>query len=95
MEIPLDLAENLGATKQLNQGILTLRQVAFSKFDMQIHHPASHRDVETLDISELYNSLLENTTGLRGPGDGYDWGNGHVTTSHYVWGQEASYYSYL
>ncbi|KAE8323673.1 hypothetical protein BDV39DRAFT_217652 [Aspergillus sergii] len=95
MEIPLDLAENLGATKHINQGILTLRQVAFSKFDMQIHGPASHRDVETMDIPELYNSLLENTTGLRGPGDGYYWGNGHVTTSHYVWGQEASYYSYL
>ncbi|KAE8373711.1 hypothetical protein BDV26DRAFT_296701 [Aspergillus bertholletiae] len=95
MEIPSALARNLEATKQLNQGILTLRQVAFSKFDMKIHNPASHHNVETMDIPEIYNSLLENTTGLRGPGNGYDWGNGYVTTSHYIWGQEASYYSYL
>ncbi|OGM47037.1 thimet oligopeptidase, partial [Aspergillus bombycis] len=95
MEIPSALARDLGATKQLNQGILTLRQVAFSKFDMQTHHPTSHRDIETLHIPELYNSLLENTTGLSGPGNGFDWGHAYATTSHFVWGQEASYYSYL
>ncbi|OKL62296.1 hypothetical protein UA08_02302 [Talaromyces atroroseus] len=95
MEIDPALARDLGATKQLNQGILTLRQVAFSKFDMQIHHPASHEDVQTMHISEAYNYLLEDTTGLGGPGESYDWGNGYATTSHYVWGQEASYYSYL
>ncbi|KAJ5711821.1 thimet oligopeptidase [Penicillium malachiteum] len=94
-EFPLALAQNLGAAKQLNQGILTLRQVAFSKFDMQIHNPENHQDIETMDISESYCSLLESTTGLGGPGNGYDWGHGHATTSHYVWGQEACYYSYL
>ncbi|KAJ5738646.1 thimet oligopeptidase, partial [Penicillium malachiteum] len=94
-KFPLALAQNLGAAKQLNQGILTLRQVAFSKFDMQIHNPDAHDDIEAMDISGAYFSLLENTTGLGGPGNGYDWGHGHATTSHYVWGQEACYYSYL
>ncbi|KAE8138519.1 thimet oligopeptidase [Aspergillus pseudotamarii] len=95
MELPLVLAQNLGATKQLNQGILTLRQVAFSKFDMQIHNPDSHHAIERMHIPKVYNSLLETTTGLSGPGNVYDWGHGHATTSHFVWGQEASYYSYL
>ncbi|PYH99211.1 thimet oligopeptidase [Aspergillus ellipticus CBS 707.79] len=95
MEIPLSLAQNLGATRQLNQGILTLRQVAFSMFDMRIHNPETHQDVEKMHISEVYGSLLESMTGLSGPGNGYNWGNGHATTSHFVWGQEASYYSYL
>ncbi|KAJ5614550.1 thimet oligopeptidase [Penicillium herquei] len=94
-EFPLALARNLGDAKQLNQGILTLRQVAFSKFDMQIHNPDTHEDIETMDVSEAYRSLLESTTGLGGPENGYDWGHGHATTSHYVWGQEACYYSYL
>ncbi|PYI28099.1 thimet oligopeptidase [Aspergillus indologenus CBS 114.80] len=94
-EIPQSLTQDLGATKQLNQGILTLRQVAFSKFDMQIHHPVSHPDVETMDIADLYNRLLAHTTGLHGPENGHAWGHGFATTSHYVWGQEASYYSYL
>ncbi|KAJ5725344.1 thimet oligopeptidase [Penicillium malachiteum] len=94
-EFPLALARNLGDAKQLNQGILTLRQVAFSRFDMQIHNPDTHQDIETMNISEIYCSTLETTTGLNGPGNGYNWGHGHATTSHYVWGQEASYYSYL
>ncbi|KAE8422238.1 thimet oligopeptidase [Aspergillus pseudocaelatus] len=95
IELPLVLAQNLGATKQLNQDILTLRQVAFSKFDIQIHNPDSHHNIERIHIPEVYNSLLETTTGLSSPGNVYDWGHGHVTTSHFVWGQEASYYSYL
>ncbi|KAJ6031938.1 thimet oligopeptidase [Penicillium herquei] len=94
-EFPLALAQNLGAAKQLNQGILTLRQVAFSMFDMQIHNPDTHEDIEAMHISEAYYSLLESTTGLGGLGNGYDLGHGHATTSHYVWGQEACYYSYL
>ncbi|KAB8213136.1 hypothetical protein BDV33DRAFT_230152 [Aspergillus novoparasiticus] len=67
MELPLVLAQNLGATKQLNQGILTLRQVASSKFDMQVHNPDFHHDIERMHIPEVYNSLLETTTGLSGP----------------------------
>ncbi|KAB8221457.1 hypothetical protein BDV33DRAFT_202457 [Aspergillus novoparasiticus] len=32
---------------------------------------------------------------LRGPESGLDWSNGHVTTSDYMWGPKADYYSYL
>lgn len=94
-EIPDDLVRNLVAAKQLNQGILTLRQVAFSKFDMKIHNPTSHEEIESIDISELYNSLLRETTGLGWPENGFRWASGYATTSHYVWGQEGNYYSYL
>lgn len=94
-EIPDDLVHDLVAAKQLNQGILTLRQVAFSKFDMKIHNPVSHDEIEATDFSELYNSLLQDMTGLQWPEDRLRWGNGYATTSHYVWGQEANYYPYL
>ncbi|PWY96132.1 zincin [Aspergillus sclerotioniger CBS 115572] len=88
-EIPESLVQRLAAVKQVNQGTLTLRQVAFSKFDMQIHnHPGS------APIAEVYNSLLQDMTLLRGPG-GKDWGHHYATTSHYMWGQEANYFSYL
>ncbi|RAK95973.1 M3 family metallopeptidase [Aspergillus ibericus CBS 121593] len=91
-EIPESLVQGLAAVKQVNQGILTLRQVAFSKFDMQIHdHCASSTSTP---IAEVYNSLLQEMTLLQGPG-GWDWGHGYATTSHYMWGQEANYYSYL
>lgn len=95
IELPHYLVQNLVAAKQVNQGILTLRQIAFSKFDMRIHNPESHQDVQILQISEIYNSLLQEATQLQGPEGGFKWGNGYVTTSHYVWGQEATYYSYL
>jgi metallopeptidase MepB len=95
MEIPNEIVHNLVAAKQLNQGILTLRQVAFSKFDMKIHNPASHDEIEAIDFSKLYNLLLQDMTGLQGPQDGLNWGSGHATSSHYIWGQEANYYSYL
>lgn len=81
--------------EQMNQGILTVRQVAFSKFDMKIRNPAFNNEIEATDCSELYNSLLQNVTGLQGPEDRLRRGSGYATTSHYVWGQEANYYPYL
>ncbi|KAJ5826887.1 hypothetical protein N7447_003650 [Penicillium robsamsonii] len=94
-EIPDSLVHSLIAAKGVNQGILTLRQIAFSKFDMQIHCPSSHSLIESMRTGEVYNSLLQKMTLLKGPDNRVDWGNGHVTTSHYMWGQEANYYSYL
>jgi metallopeptidase MepB len=95
-EIPDKIIHNLVAAKQLNQGILTLRQVAFSKFDMKIHNPEMSLDeIEGTDISKLYNSLLQEMTGLQWPEDRLRRGHGYATTSHYVWGQEGDYYSYF
>ncbi|KAJ5943433.1 hypothetical protein N7516_003601 [Penicillium verrucosum] len=94
-EIPENLVRSLIAAKKVNQGILTLRQLAFSKFDMQIHCPSSHHLIQSIRTGEIYNSLLQKMTLLQGPENNIDWGNGHVTTSHYMWGQEANYYSYL
>lgn len=94
-EIPENLVRSLIAAKKVNQGILTLRQLAFSKFDMQIHCPSSHHLIQSIRTGEIYNSLLQKMTLLQGPENRINWGNGHVTTSHYMWGQEANYYSYL
>ncbi|PYI18172.1 metalloendopeptidase family saccharolysin & [Aspergillus violaceofuscus CBS 115571] len=103
-QIPTALLTNLLAAKPLHQALLTLRQLAFSTFDMAVHHPPSHAALQSLDISATYNRLLEETTGLQGPAppspeaspyENWTWGHGHVTTAHYVWSQEANYYSYL
>lgn len=94
-EIPRSLLESLIEAKSVNQGILTMRQVAFSMFDMQIHCPISHQSLQSMDTCEVYNSLLHATTLLQGPGSDFQWGHGYATTPHYIWGQEANYYSYL
>ncbi|KAE8333380.1 hypothetical protein BDV39DRAFT_165682 [Aspergillus sergii] len=49
------LIQNLIA-KQANQGILTLRQVAFSKSDIRIHEADSQ---PATSIRDVYNSLLQ------------------------------------
>ncbi|KAJ5153222.1 uncharacterized protein N7482_009700 [Penicillium canariense] len=94
-EIPRSLLEKIVKARSVNQGILTMRQVAFSKFDLEIHCPASHRAVKSTDIGEIYNSLLQRKTLLQGPENDCQWGHGYATTPHYIWGQEANYYSYL
>lgn len=94
-QIPRSCLERLVEARSINQGILTMRQVAFSSFDLEIHCPASHGAVKSMDIGEMYNSLLQRTTLLQGPENDYRWGHGYATTPHYIWGQEANYYSYL
>ncbi|OKP13804.1 Saccharolysin [Penicillium subrubescens] len=64
-------------------------------FHLQIHCPASHGAVKSMDIGATYNSLLKRTTLLQGPDNDAQWGHGCATTPHYIWGQEANYYSYL
>lgn len=91
-EIPSELVSNLIASKKVNQGLLLSRQVAFSLFDMGIHNPPSREALEVLKIGDFYCDTLKSLMQLEGP----NWhGNGHVATSHYVWGVESSYYSYL
>jgi metallopeptidase MepB len=64
-EIPRSIIERLVEGRSLNQGILTMRQIAFSSFDMEIHCPASQATIKSMDIGEIYNSLLQRTTLLR------------------------------
>ena len=94
-QIPQKLINDLVAAKHVNQGILTSRQIAFAMFDMKVHDPPSHEDLEAMDNGATFNSLLQELTHLAGPDDGSSMGHGHVVTSHFMWGVEASYYSYI
>ncbi|OGM47698.1 hypothetical protein ABOM_004279 [Aspergillus bombycis] len=51
-------------------GILTLSQVAFSKSDIRKHDTDSQ---PATSIGEVYNSLLQEMTTLRGPESDLDW----------------------
>jgi metallopeptidase MepB len=66
-KIPDELIEKLIATKHVNDGLFNLRQLHFGLFDMTIHSPKSHEDVEKLDVSSLYNRLRVEISGLVGP----------------------------
>lgn len=94
-QIPRQMIADLVAARYLNECILTSRQVGLSIFDMQVHNPSSHEELEALDIGAAFQSTLEEYTQYAGPDDGSIMGNGHSTTTHFMWGQEANYYSYV
>lgn len=87
-EIPLSLVGRLSEAKSINQGILTMRQVAFSTFDMEMHCPRSHSAIQSMNIVEVYNSLLQVATLLQGPESALQWGHSYATTPHYIWGKK-------
>ncbi|KAK3687727.1 hypothetical protein B0T22DRAFT_379138 [Podospora appendiculata] len=97
-KIPDDLIEKLVATKHVNDALFNLRQLHFGLFDMTVHTPKTHEDLEKLDASELYNDLRAKIAGLKGPeaeGKPNTWGNGQATFGHLIGGYDAGYYGYL
>jgi metallopeptidase MepB len=86
-KIPDELIENLIKTKHVNEGLFTLRQLHFGIFDMTVHEPKTHEDLEKTDITELFNTLRSEITALDGPdllGMGKRWGHGQATFGHLV-----------
>ncbi|KAF2442931.1 zincin [Karstenula rhodostoma CBS 690.94] len=97
-QIPNSLIANLISTKHVNDALFNLRQLHFGMFDMTVHEPKSHEDIENLDITSAYNKLRHDISQLDGPeaisGD-WKWGNGQATFGHLIGGYDAGYYGYL
>lgn len=92
-KIPNSLITNLINTKHVNDALFNLRQLHFGMFDMMVHEPASHEEIEKLDISLTYNKLRKEISQIDGPEalEGYDftWGNGQATFGHLIGGYDA------
>lgn len=96
--IPDDLIEKQISVKHVNDALFNLRQLHFGIFDMTVHTPKSHEEAESFKLSELYNMLRGEISGLKGPevlGLKPDWGNGQATFAHLIGGYDAGYYGYL
>ncbi|KAH8592044.1 peptidase M3A/M3B [Bisporella sp. PMI_857] len=97
-QIPLETVQHLCSAKEVNQALLTLHQVGPSVFDMTIHSPPTREEALKLQISSIYNGTRRDFGLLEGPevlGKGLTWGHGYTKTQHFMWGQDANYYSYL
>jgi metallopeptidase MepB len=97
-KMPDELIESITKTKHVNDALFNLRQLHFGTFDMTVHEPASHEEIVSLKISELYNSLRKQIAQLDGPevqGAKDDWGHGQATFGHLIGGYDAGYYGYL
>ena len=56
-------------------------------FDMAVHEPKTHEELEQTDCTALYNRLRTEITCLDGPevlGMGDDWGHGQATFGHLI-----------
>lgn len=76
-QLPDKMIEDLIKTKHVNDAMFNLRQLHFGIFDMTIHEPKSHEEVESFHFSEMYNKIGYDITKLDSPaqlGGGYDWG---------------------
>lgn len=96
--IPDEVIANLIRTKHVNEALFNLRQLHFGIFDMTVHEPSSHAEIDALPISRTYNSLRKEITLLDGPealGEGEEWGHGEATFGHLIGGYDAGYYGYL
>ncbi|KAI1386625.1 Metalloprotease [Hypoxylon trugodes] len=96
--IPDELIGKQISTKHVNDALFNLRQLHFGIFDMTVHSPASHGELEKMDISSTYNNLRAEIAGLEGPevlGAPSNWGNGQATFGHLMGGYDAGYYGYL
>lgn len=82
-KLPNELIENLIKTKHVNDALFNLRQLHFGIFDMTVHEPKSHAELEGYKISELYNNLRKEITQIDGPevlGEPSNWGK-HLSHS--------------
>jgi len=83
--LPDDLMDKMIAAKNVNSGLLNLRQVFYGVFDQTIHTQ------EKVDLATLYNKLKTEITLTEAQAGT----NGAASFGHLVGGYDASYYGYL
>lgn len=66
-KIPDDLIAKLIATKHVNGALFNLRQLHFGLFDMTVHTPKSHAELEAMEMGKVFNDLRVQIAGLKGP----------------------------
>ncbi|KAI1874181.1 uncharacterized protein JN550_002760 [Neoarthrinium moseri] len=93
-QIPDAILDSLVESRKTNRAIWFLRQLAFSQFDMAIHHLSSHEDALNLAPSDIYHSLVKRLALLETP-DIQDRGYPFASIGHLMAGYDAGYFSYI
>lgn len=84
-KLPKELIDNLVKSKNVNEGLATLRQIFFASFDMQLHGKEEH------DVHELWHRLRPEITLIPSNTDTFP----YSTFGHIMGGYDAGYYGYL
>lgn len=91
------LVQSLIHTRHADGVIGVLKQCHIAEFDIAIHSQKTRKDIESLNLSVIWNQLQKEITLLSGPeadGEGWEWGHGSARFGLLVRGYEAGYYSY-
>ncbi|KAK0732007.1 hypothetical protein B0H67DRAFT_474268 [Lasiosphaeris hirsuta] len=93
-------ARLVGESRLRTQGYLDSQafNLALSLFDVQVHSPASHEELEAMDLAATYNKIRTETTGLQGGealGEGWAWSQGQSVFRMIISGYDAGYYTYV
>jgi len=97
--MPDDLVHRLLDVKQRDGPLSILQNLHFSLFDMNIHSPTSHEELEQLNFCEHFNKLKNELTSMKGGealGEGWEWAHGEAAFRTIVGNaHSAGYYCYL
>ncbi|KAK0756199.1 LOW QUALITY PROTEIN: hypothetical protein N5P37_011114, partial [Trichoderma harzianum] len=69
-----------------------------SYFDILVHTPATHGELEQANLAEMFNKLQTDILAMHGGeaiGDGWDWSHGQSVFRMIVSGYDAGYYTYV
>ncbi|OAQ82559.1 metallopeptidase [Purpureocillium lilacinum] len=93
-DIVRDLARSTEADAMENE----LTSLFFATYDMLVHTPASHTELENLNLTELFNktrSDIFKVSGGEALGEGWEWSHGQTTFRNILNRYDAGYYSYI
>ncbi|KAK0648238.1 MepB protein [Cercophora newfieldiana] len=94
-----DATVTLLAKKNLKQTVSNqVFNLFLSLYDVLVHNPATHEDLENMKLAVEFNKLRADITGLAGgeaDGDGWEWGQGQSVFRMIVSGYDAGYYTYV
>ncbi|KAK6077579.1 metallopeptidase [Seiridium cupressi] len=96
--LPETMIENLVASKNTSAVLINLRQLTISLFDMAVHAPLTSEDLDSMNVSSIYNSIRRDVCQLNDPtdlGEKSDWGHGFAIYPHLMDDYDAGFYSYL
>ncbi|ETS76207.1 hypothetical protein PFICI_11594 [Pestalotiopsis fici W106-1] len=101
-KVPLQLSDevvrSLAHTNQSRAVQDQLKELFFATYDMLVHTPASHAELETYNFTELFNKTradIYKVPGGEALGEGWEWGHGQTVFRNIINRYDAGYYSYI
>ena len=93
--MPDEMIASIVNSRDFDGAYFHLTQVFLSRFDLMVHSPHSHEEIEQMDIQRRCNKLRDEIVLLNGPDKDYTWGHRYAKFSH-IWGTyDGGYYGYV